>query len=81
MDKLQEQFLEDFEYFEKDLNEDLIAEINSEIRTRFDRLVDWYDSKEKFLSKEELAECYEVIRQKVYLKLNEDIKPFILLKK
>ena len=81
MNNLQEQFLEDFEFFEKDLNEHLIAEINTEIKTRFDRLVDWYESKEKFISKEELAECYEVIKQKVYMKLNEDIKPFILLKK
>lgn len=81
MNNLQEQFLKDFEFFEKDLNEHLISEINTEIITRFDRLVDWYNSKEKFISNEELAECYEVIKQKVYLELNDKIKDFILLKK
>ena len=81
MTTLQDEFLKDFNDFNYGLDTRLIAEINTSIKEHFDSLVDWYNSKEKFLSEEEKAELYQVIKQKIYLKLSENIKPFILLRK
>jgi hypothetical protein len=43
--------------------------------------LEWYEDKEKFFTQEEQEELIEVIKQKVYLELENKIKDFILLKK
>lgn len=77
-------FIEDFNYFYWDCDryaEILIADINKEISNDFELLLDYYENHDKFFTEEEKEEIYEVIKQKILMKVNEQLKPFILLKK
>ena len=78
---IQEMFLQ---YFE-DINwkyDDYANSLIADIHKNFENIIEYFaDKKEIFFTDEEKTELYEVIKQKTYLELAEQIKDFILLKK
>lgn len=76
------QYFEDINWKYDDYANSLIADINSDIHKNFENIIEYFaDKKEIFFTDEEKTELYEVIKQKTYLELAEQIKDFILLKK
>lgn len=76
------EYFEDLNWKYDDYANSLIAGINSDIHKNFENIIEYFeDKKEIFFTDEEKEELYEVIKQKTYLKLAEQIKDFILLKK
>lgn len=61
--------------------ENVLREFGNVTSKLTESLIEFYANKEEFLTDEEKEEVLEVIKQKLAIKLVDELKPFILLKK
>ena len=61
--------------------ENVLFEFNNVTNKLIESWIEFYADKEEFLTDEEKEEVAEVIKQKLAIKLVDELKPFILLKK
>ena len=61
--------------------ENVLFEFNNVANKLIESWIEFYADKEEFLTDEEKEEVKEVIKQKLAIKIVDELKPFILLKK
>lgn len=61
--------------------ENVLFEFNNVTNKLIESWIEFYADKEEFLTDEEKEEVVEVIKQKLAIKIVDELKPFILLKK
>lgn len=61
--------------------ENVLFEFNNVTNKLIESWIEFYADKEEFLTDEEKEEVAEVIKQKLAIKIVDELKPFILLRK
>lgn len=61
--------------------ENVLFEFNNVANKLIESWIEFYADKEEFLTDEEKEEVTEVIKQKLAIKIVDELKPFILLRK
>lgn len=75
----QGKIIKDFDYWLA--VENVLFEFNNVVNKLIESWIEFYADKEEFLTDEEKEEVAEVIKQKLAIKIVDELKPFILLKK
>lgn len=61
--------------------ENVLFEFNNVTNKLIESWIEFYADKEEFLTDEEREEVVEIIKQKLAIKIVDELKPFILLRK